>query len=125
MRMEGGGASKGMRGEEKEEGEDPKASADPAGNQGREGESKQGKGKMREANIVSYPRQLHLRLRWQHIYPESNDGIRICEGNAVNIQRQWSGQWLIVQQTFLKQRRVFILSCRMKGDVSRERSEGA
>ena len=45
MRMEGGGASKGMRGEEKEEGEDPKASADPAGNQGREGESKQREGK--------------------------------------------------------------------------------
>ena len=45
MRMEGGGASKGMRGEEKEEGEDPKASADPAGNQGREGENKQCEGK--------------------------------------------------------------------------------
>ena len=60
MRMEGGGASKGMRGEEKEEGEDPKASADPAGNQGREVESKQRKGKGREANIVSYPRHPHL-----------------------------------------------------------------
>ena len=34
-----------MRGEEKEEGENPKASADPAGNQGREGESKQREGK--------------------------------------------------------------------------------
>jgi len=45
MRMKGGGASKGMRGEEKEEGEDPKASADPAGNQGREGENKQREGK--------------------------------------------------------------------------------
>ena len=74
MRMKGGGASKGMRGEGKEEREDPKASADPAGNQGREGKSKQRDGKEAGKGRKN-PQQPHLRRSFLRRSLPTNGGL--------------------------------------------------